>query len=82
MPIDLNMTWQEKWGNLATVLLEDNLCDDCSKEEKIYILNYCWDNWENMKETSIRTAEKMTRLLKRSTEEDNIRDMFDFMFLK
>ena len=82
MPVDLNMTWQEKWGNLAYVLLEDNLCDDCTKEQKLTILHYLWDNWKNMKETSIRTAEKMSRMLHRAKADDNIRDMFDFMFLK
>jgi len=82
MPVDLNMTWQEKWGNLAYVLLEDNLCDDCTKEQKLTILHYLWDNWNNMKETSIRTAEKMSRMLHRAKADDNIRDMFDFMFLK
>ena len=81
-PVDLNMTWEEKWGNLAYVMLEDNLCESCTEEDKLTILHYMWDNWNNMKETSIRTAEKMSRMLHRATKEDNIRDMFDFMFLK
>lgn len=82
MNVDLNMTWEEKWGNLAYVMLEDNLCDNCSEDDKLTILHYMWDNWNNMKETSIRTAEKMSRMLHRATKDDNIRDMFDFMFLK
>lgn len=82
MPIDLNMTWQEKWGNLAFVLLEDELCSECTQEQKLTILHYMWDNWSNLKETSIRTAEKMSRIMQRANEDDNIRDMFDFMFLK
>ena len=82
MPVDLNMTWQEKWGNLAHVMLEDNLCDECTEEDQLIILHYMWDNWSDMKETSIRTAEKMSRMLKRATKDDNIRDLFDFMFLK
>jgi len=79
---DLDMTMEEKWGNLASVCLEDNACKDCeTDQEKIFILNYIWNNWDNMKETSIRTAEKMARTLKLEGS-NNITDAFDADYLK
>lgn len=79
---DLDMTMEEKWGNLASVCLEDGACNDCeSDQQKIFILSYLWNNWDNMKETSIRTAEKMARTLKLEGEED-IMDAFDADYLK
>ena len=78
---DLDMTMEEKWGNLASVCLEDNACKECEEQEKIYILDYIWNNWNNMKETSIRTAEKMARIL-RIEEEEDVKDAFDADFLK
>ena len=79
---DLDMTMEEKWGNLASVCLEDNACTDCNDDqEKIFILTYIWNNWDNMKETSIRTAEKMARTLKLEGSEDIV-DAFDADYLK
>lgn len=79
---DLDMTMEEKWGNLASVCLEDGACQDCeTDQEKIFILDYIWNNWDNMKETSIRTAEKMARTLKLEGA-NGIRDAFDADYLK
>lgn len=79
---DLDMEMEEKWGNLASVCLEDGACKDCNNDqEKIFILNYIWNNWDNLKETSIRTAEKMARTLKLEGS-DNIIDAFDADYLK
>lgn len=79
---DLDMTMEEKWGNIASVCLEEDACSDCStEEEKVFILNYIWNNWDNMKETSIRTAQKMARTLKLEGP-DNIVDAFDADYLK
>lgn len=79
---DLDMTMEEKWGNLASVCLEDGACKDCqTEEEKIFILNYIWNNWDEMKETSIRTVEKMARTLKLEGSEDIV-DAFDADYLK
>lgn len=78
---DLDMTKEEKWGNLAFVTLEDGSNIDCDEQQKIFILEYIWNNWDNMTETSIRTVEKMARTLKLEGEE-NIKDAFDADFLK
>lgn len=78
---DLDMTMEEKWGNLASVTLEDGACPKCNEEQKLFILDYIWNNWDNMKETSIRTVEKMSRILELEGDE-NIKDAFDCDFLK
>ena len=78
---DLDMTKEEKWGNLAYVTLEDGACNKCNEQQKIFILDYIWNNWNNMTETSIRTVEKMARTLELEGEE-NIKDAFDADFLK
>ena len=78
---DLDMTKEEKWGNLAYVTLEDGACKKCDEEQKLFILDYIWNNWDNMTETSIRTVEKMARTLHLEGIE-NIKDAFDADFLK
>lgn len=78
---DLDMSKEEKWGNLAFVTLEDGACKNCEEQQKIFILDYIWNNWDNMTETSIRTVEKMARTLALEGEE-NIKDAFDADFLK
>jgi hypothetical protein len=78
---DLEMTMEEKWGNLAYVTLEDDACQGCDIEQKHFILDYIWNNWANMKETSIRTVEKMARVFRLEGPE-NIKDAFDADFLK
>jgi len=78
---DLDMNKEEKWGNLAFVTLEDGACNSCDEQQKVFILDYIWNNWDNMTETSIRTVEKMARALHLEGEE-NIKDAFDADFLK
>jgi hypothetical protein len=75
------MTMEEKWGNLASVTLEGGACHKCNEDQKLFILDYIWNNWNNMKETSIRTVEKMSRILELEGE-DGIKDAFDCDFLK
>lgn len=78
---DLDMEWEEKWGNLAYVTLEDDACKNCDIEQKHFILEYIWNNWDDMKETSIRTVEKMARTFQLEGA-DGIKDAFDSDFLK
>jgi hypothetical protein len=78
---DLDMTMEEKWGNLAAVTFEESLCPSCDEDETLFILNYIWNNWDNMKETSIRTVQKMARVLKVEGP-GNILDAFDADYLK
>jgi len=50
---------ESMWGSIAYVLLEDGACSQLNKEEKMFLLDWMWNKWEVMTETSVRTAEKM-----------------------
>jgi len=78
---DLDMTKEEKWGNIAIVLLEDNGCNQLNLQQKIFLLQWMDSNWENMTETSIRTAEKLADILIEEGEEDVV-DAWECDFLK
>lgn len=59
-PYDFTLTKDEKWGWLYDVAMNDGALDIIdSEEDKIFLLNWIWNNWESMKETSVRTIEKM-----------------------
>jgi hypothetical protein len=66
---DLSFTKEEKWGNIAIVLLEDDGCPNLNEQQKVFLLNFMWQNWDRMTETSIRTAEKMADIMIEEGEE-------------
>ena len=78
---DLSFTKEEKWGNIEIVLLEDDGCKGLSDQQKIFLLQWMDSNWDDMTETSIRTAEKMARILIEEGEEDVV-DAWECDFLK
>lgn len=78
---DLQFTKDEKWGNIAIVVLEDNGCKGLNDQQKIFLLQWMYQNWDDMTETSIRTAEKMARILIEEGEEDVV-DAWECDFLK
>jgi hypothetical protein len=78
---DFKLSKEENWGLIAAVTLEEGVCKKCSDEQTIFILNYIWNNWDNMTETSIRTVEKMSDTLQIEGEDDIV-DIFDMDFLK
>lgn len=81
MTKDISLTWEEKWGNIAEVLMNDNGCDFLDNQQKIYLLDWMWNNWEEMTETSIRTAEKMAKIMIEEGE-DGVQDAWEIDFLK
>lgn len=78
---DIDLTFEEKWGNLALVTLEDNLCDDCTEQELIFILDYMWNNWDNLTETNISTVAAIIDIIREEAPED-VKDAIDADFLK
>jgi len=78
---DINLDWEEKWGNIAEVLLNDGGCAELSEQQKVYLLDWMWNNWDDMKETSIRTANKMAEFMI-DEGEDGIQDTWEIEFLK
>lgn len=78
---DISLEWFEKWGTIAEVLVNDGGCHFISTQQRIYLLDWMWNNWSEMKETSIRTAEKMAEVLVEDGE-DGIQDAWEIDFLK
>jgi hypothetical protein len=78
---DISLDWEEKWGNITDVVMNDNGCPDLNEQQKIFLLQWMWTNWNNMTETSIRTAEKMADILIDEGEE-GIQDAWEIDFLK
>lgn len=80
-PYDFDLNMEEKWGWLVDVTFSDNalhmLDNDAQKYE---VLNWVWNNWYNMKETSVRTIQKMAYDI--IEDEDDYVDTWDFDYLK
>ena len=71
-PYDFKLTKEEKWGWIYDAGMNDGALDMLETEDdKLFLLNWMWSNWDQMKETSIRTIEKMA--------EDMIEDPSDFV---
>mgnify|MGYP003654790282 FL=1 len=71
-PYDFKLTKDEKWGWIYDAGMNDGALDMLAKKaDKLFLLNWMWSNWDQMKETSIRTIEKMA--------EDMIEDPSDFV---
>ena len=68
------------WGSIAHVLLTDGGCPARTLEEKMMILDWMWNKWELMTETSVRTAEKMSEDIDRVGVE-NVKDRWTYNFI-
>ena len=76
----LNSDKQGMWGSIAYVLLEDGGCPQINHEEKMMILDWMWNKWDDMTETSVRTSEKMAEdLLKVGIEE--VKDRWTYNYI-
>ena len=57
---DFELNKESKWGWLYDVAINDNglyMLED--EDQKLYLLDWVWQNWDRMKETSVRTIQKM-----------------------
>ncbi len=63
---DFSLSNAELWGWIADVVLRTDCLEqfDMSQDEKYIMLNFVWDNWENLTERSIRLLEKMAIIKK------------------
>jgi hypothetical protein len=82
---DYPMDKNTKWGYLAYVMLELDLFEDLDLDNRKILIDWLWSNWDKMKETNLRTLEKMAEDMVNSSE--NYKDvwesdylMFDFNF--
>lgn len=78
-PADFDLTDSEQWGWIVDVVMNED-CVNLSKNNKMILLDWMYNNWENMSERSIRTAEKMAETML----EDSIgyRDSWEIDYLK
>jgi hypothetical protein len=60
---DLVMEWQDLWGWIVDVVMNEGVLDPILGKKNLKvreeIMEFMWNNWANLKEKSVRTAEKL-----------------------
>jgi hypothetical protein len=79
---DFSLSNAELWGWIADVVLRTHCLDlfEMDEDEKYVILDFMWDNWENLTERSIRLIEKMAIIKKEYP--DTFQCVWEIDFLK
>ena len=79
---DFSLTNAELWGWIADVVLRTDCLKqfELDQDEKFIMLNFIWDNWEQLTERSIRLIEKMATLKKEYP--DTFQTVWEIDFLK
>lgn len=79
---DFDMDWEEQWGWIGDVVLNTTCLDayNLIPDDKLIILDWLYNNWRNLTERSIRTAEKMAGTLKEYPA--TYKDVWDVDFIK
>lgn len=79
---DFSLTNAELWGWIADVVLRTDCLKqfELNQDEKFIMLNFIWDNWEQLTERSIRLIEKMATLKKEYP--DTFQTVWEIDFLK
>jgi len=76
----LDCSWATKiqWGNIAEVLLNDNGCDQysLSLDNKLTILQWLWSHLDDVRNLSIRTAEKMAEVMLEFSKKADYEEMW------
>ena len=78
-PADFELDDNEKWGWIADCVLNED-CIDIPEDDKIILLDWMYNNWDNMNERSIRTAEKMAESM--IDDPTGYRDDWEIDYLK
>ena len=77
---DMFLQFEENWGWIAEVGLNDGGLDMIDEEQRMILLDWMYNNWNNMTESNIRTIEKMAyEMVDYPTE---YRDNWEADFLK
>lgn len=78
--LDYSLPKEVNWGWIAEVALNDGgLKMLKTDEERMILLDWVWNNWDNMTETNLRTIEKMAYMME--DYGDDYRDMWEQRFL-
>jgi hypothetical protein len=80
--IDFDLTWKEQWGWIADVVENTDCLDEKNvfNWEKQTILEFMWNNWDNLTERSIRLVQKMTDTMR--DYPDTYKVIWEIDFLK
>ena len=79
-PYDFKLNKEEKWGWLYDVTFNDDALHMLDNDDdKAYLLDWMWNNWDLMKETSVRTVQKMGYEITEDLE--NYKDNWEFDYL-
>jgi hypothetical protein len=78
---DFDLSDAEKWGWSADVILNTSCLEslNLTEEERKQILDFNWNNWERLKERSIRSIEKIALALRENPED--YMDVWEIDFL-
>jgi hypothetical protein len=76
---DYPMDKDTKWGYLAYVLMECDLVPELNEEERMIMIDWVMYNWDKMKETNLRTLEKMGEDM--LDNPDNYKDVWEADYL-
>lgn len=79
---DFDLSWEEQWGWISDVILNEDCVDNklSTVDEKMLLLDWMYNNWDQMTERSIRTAEKMADIM--LEDPTGYRDSWEIDFLK
>lgn len=72
MPKNCMFDKEEKWGNIVSIAMEDadGHFSHLNEQQKIYLLDWMWNNWERLTQSSVRTAEQMAQMFHYFGEEE------------
>lgn len=78
---DFDLSDAEKWGWSADVILNTTCLEslNLTEEERKQVLDFNWNNWERLKERSIRSIEKIAVALRENPED--YMDVWEIDFL-
>jgi hypothetical protein len=69
---DLHMTKEEYWGWIADLMLNENILEHASNEDIWEMLEWMYNNWEKLKDKSVRMAkEKLWKPMAKSKTNPN-----------
>lgn len=78
--INFDLDMDTHWGWIADVALHTKALDFISVGDREIILEFLWDNWEDMNERSIRTIIKMAEIM--ASEPKDYVDTWNIQFIK
>ncbi len=78
--MDFDLDQETHFGWLADVLINENLQPELSQNQKSEILDWIFENWDQMTERSIRTLEKMAQSI--LDEPEDYLTIWDIDYLK